>query len=145
MSITCDKIPTQSVSTSLHGHQLESVDSYKYLAVELNNKLDLDQQWRRVQDKIKSIPFLLKKLKRVGFKPTILKNVYVSLALSHFAYSSPLLTSTSKSAIKEMASFHRRVTRIIGINLQEQTDIHEYMEEINLRLFNRILAEHDHP
>ena len=44
-----------------------------------------------------------------------------------------------------MASFHRRVTRIIGINLQEQTDIHEYMEKINLRLLNRILAEHDHP
>ena len=43
-----------------------------------------------------------------------------------------------------MASFHRRVTRIIGINLQEQTDIHEYMETINLRLLNRILAEHDH-
>ena len=143
MTITSDKTPIQSVSTSLHGHQLELVDSYKYLGVELNNMLDWDQQWRRVQDKIKSIPFLLKKLKRIGFKPAILKNVYVSLALSQFAYSSPLLTSTSKSA-KEMASFHRRVTRIIGINLQEQTDIHEYMETINLRLLNRILAEHDH-
>ena len=44
-----------------------------------------------------------------------------------------------------MASFHRRVTRIIGINLQEHTDIHEYMEKIIFRLLNRILAEHDHP
>ena len=82
MTITSDKTPIQSVSTSLHGHQLELVDSYKYLGVELNNMLDWDQQWRRVQDKIKSIPFLLKKLKRIGFKPAILKNVYVSLALS---------------------------------------------------------------
>ena len=78
------------------------------------------------------MPFLLKKLKRIRLKPAILKKVYVSLALIHFAYSSPLLASTSKSAIKEMASFHRRVTRIIGINLQEQTDIHEYMENNSL-------------
>ena len=122
MSITSYKTQIQSVLTSLHGHQLESVDFYKYLGVELNSKLDWDQQWRIVQDKIKSI----------GFKTAILKNVYVSLALSHFAYSSPLLTSTSKSAIKEMTSFHRRVTSIIEINLQEQTDIHEYMEKLTL-------------
>ena len=88
MSIICDKTPIQSVSTTL---QLESV--------ELNVKLDWDQQWRRVQDKIKSIPFLLKKLKRIGFKPAILIKVYVSLVLSYFAYSSPHLISTSKSAI----------------------------------------------
>ena len=68
----------------------------------LGSKLDWDQLWRRVQDKIKSIPFLHKKLKRIGFKPAILINVYVSLVLSYFAYSSPLLISTSKSSIKEM-------------------------------------------
>ena len=75
MTITSDKTPIQSVSTSLHAHQLVLVDSYKYLGVELNNMLDWDQQWRRVQDKIKSIPFLLKKLKRIGFKEIKIKSI----------------------------------------------------------------------
>ena len=44
-----------------------------------------------------------------------------------------------------MTSFHRRVIRIICINVQEQTDIHEFMEKIYIILLNPILAEHDHP
>ena len=75
MSIICDKTPNQSISTSLRGNQLESFDSYKCIGVELNNTFDWDQQWRRNQGKIKSIPFLLKKLKRIGFKPAILKRL----------------------------------------------------------------------
>ena len=43
-----------------------------------------------------------------------------------------------------MTSFHRRVIPIIGINVQEQTDIHEFMKKINLILLNCILAEDDH-
>ena len=141
MSIACDKTPIQSASTSLHVHQLKSVQN---LGVELNIKLDWGQQWRRVQDKIKSIPFLLKKLRSIGFKPAKLINVYVSLVLRYFAYSSPLLISTSKSAIKEMTSFYRRVIRIISINVQEQNNIHEFREKINLTFLNHILDEHDH-
>ena len=43
-----------------------------------------------------------------------------------------------------MRNFHRRVSRIIGINVKEQTDFHEFMEKINLILLNRFLAKHDH-
>ena len=43
-----------------------------------------------------------------------------------------------------MTKFHCRVIRIIDINVQEQTDIHEFMEKNNLILLNRFLAEHDH-
>ena len=63
----------------LNNQQLAVVDSYKYIGVELNNKLDWTQQWERVESLINSVPHLLKSLKWLGFDQRILINVYKNL------------------------------------------------------------------
>ena len=83
---------------TINGHLLDVVDEYKYLGFNLTSTFDWDQQWVRVKKIIRSIPYLIKHLKRIGIKTSFLINVYRSYALSHFLYSSPLLTSSSLNA-----------------------------------------------
>ena len=95
---------------------LEIVSAYKYLGIELNNSLNWDHQWTRVQKITSSTPYLIGRLKCCGFRTELLVNTYRSFGLSHFTYSAPLLTSTSTKAKDEMRSYHRRILNIIGIS-----------------------------
>ena len=63
--ITLNYTPVQPIM--INGEPLEEVDSYKYLGIELNNKLNWDQQWTRVKSITSSVPFLIKKLKQQGW------------------------------------------------------------------------------
>ena len=129
----------------LQGQMLEQVSSYKYLGINLNIELTFDNQWRIIQTKTRSLPYLLKKLKHIGFNKTILKNVFRSLGLSHFTYSAPILASISKSSKTEITSFQHRILRIIGIPVAEFEDINDIIDENNRILITRILAEPGHP
>ena len=135
----------------LNGVELEVVDSYKYLGVELNTTLDWNQQWQRVKSLTNSTPFLLKQLRRSGFERKILVNVYRSLVLSHFNYSSPLLASTSRSDKHEMQTFQRRLLRIIGISPTEALndhnipDIETLIENVAVSKIKKVLADQYHP
>jgi hypothetical protein len=80
----------------LDGQTLEVVSSYRYLGIDLNEKLQWDQQWSRVQFQISSYPYLVKQLKRNGFKENILVNTNKSFFFSHLNYSSPALAATSE-------------------------------------------------
>ena len=77
-------------SLYLNDHALESVNTYKYLGIEINAQLEWDRQWQLVQRKTSTVPYLIKRLKHLGFRQEILVNVYRSHALSHFAYSASL-------------------------------------------------------
>jgi len=129
---------------------LEPVSSYKYLGVEINSRLDWDAQWQKVRSKTKCLPFLLKRLKRLGYKQSILVAVYRSLGLSHFAYSAPLLTSVSIRARQEIESFQRRMYRIINITPDATLklnlpDIPTVIDTTCRKLLERILSETSHP
>ena len=119
---------------SLNNQVLESVDTYKYLDIELNSQLNWDKQWANVKSNTRSLCFLLKKLRRLCFKESILKTIYKSLGLSHFIYSAPLLVSTSKSAKSEISSFHRKIERIIGTKSLMIHEIHLLMDNANRKL-----------
>ena len=143
--------PGYSWMVTLNGNQLETVTSYKYLGIEINTKLDWNQQWQRVKQQTSSTPFLLKRLRRTGFDRRILVNVYRSLVLSHFNYSSPLLTTASRSDKHEMLTFQKRLLRIIGINSTEEInkhnikDIETHIEEAAVSKIKKVLADPDHP
>ena len=135
---------------TLNGEQLEVVNSYKYLGVELNTKLDWSQQWNRVLKLISSIPYLIKQLKRLGFREEILVNVYRSLVISHIDYSCLVLTSTNCTIKNEMVGFQNRILRIIGISSvkAESTyniiDVTDHIEKTCVQKIQKMLDDPDH-
>ena len=60
-------VSTQVVSlmSKLMVKKLDVVDEYKYFGFNLTSSLDWDQQWFRVKKIIRSIPYLIKHLKRI--------------------------------------------------------------------------------
>ena len=58
----------------LKGELLEIVDSYRYLGIDINNKLDWNQQWERILKSTSSVPFLIKQLKKTWLQKRNLSN-----------------------------------------------------------------------
>ena len=112
-------VSTQVVSlmSKLMVKKLDVVDEYKYFGFNLTSSLDWDQQWFRVKKIIRSIPYLIKHLKRIWIKTSISINVHRSYALSHFLYGLPLLILSSINAKLELGRFQTRILRIINISL----------------------------
>jgi hypothetical protein len=77
--------------------------------------------WETVTKKINPHIYLLKQLKRLGFKEEILINVYRTLSISVIRYSAPLLVAANEQTKSEMASHHKRVLKIIGLTPQESS------------------------
>jgi hypothetical protein len=92
---------------------LEVVTNYKYLGIEITSSLDFTMQWDRVYSLVSPTIALLKQLKRCGLSEQILVNVFKSLALSHFRYSSTALISCTEKSKSEMQVMHNRMLRII--------------------------------
>ena len=113
-------------------------------------QLTWDQQWKRVQSKTKSLPYLLKRLRQIGFSQKIRTTVYKSLGLSHIMYSAALLASTTKITKAKISSFQNRMLRILNIKPEEALkhkfkDVHDLIDDTCCRLLKRIIAEPDHP
>ena len=136
---------------TLNKEKLEVVHAYKYLGIMLNDKLDWDSQWQRVQKLTRSIPYLIKQLKRSGFQEPILISVYRSLALSHITYSAAILTSASANIKNEMEHFHKRTLKIINITPANAklkynlVSIAELIDNSCLKLLVKILNDENHP
>ena len=150
MVLSKDKEMSQKTA-SLIGITLETVSSYKYLGVELNNTLDWNQQWVRVQKITSSTPYLIGRLKRCGFRTELLVNAYRSYGLSHFTYSAPLLTSTSAKSKDEMRRYHQRMLDIIGISPERALKkyklgtVEQLIDQTCIKLLTRVTNELDHP
>jgi len=131
---------------------VEQVTSYIYLGVELNSDLNWDTQWTKVQTIISSVPYLLKRLRHLGFSTSVLTNVYRSYALSHFIYSAPLLTSASKSIKSQMSAFQNRMLRIIGIGPTDAAQppfniipVEQLIDQVCVKIMNKIVSDQTHP
>ena len=98
-----------------------------------------------------SVPFLIKQLKRLGFRQHILISVYRSLAISHLNYSSPVLISTTAAIKHDIADFQKRIFRIIGISSADAktkygiTDTSQLIENNCIKKLTKILADPNHP
>ena len=96
-----------------------------------------------------SIPYLLKRLRQLGFSQKIRTTVYKSMGLSHIIYSAPLLTSVNSDTKDEISSFHNRILRILNIKPEEAAehkiqDIHDLIDATCCKLLKRIIAEPEH-
>lgn len=144
-------IPVPQPQITLENNPLELVHTYKYLGININDKLDWDDQWLRVQKQTQSIPYLIKTMNRLGFNEKTLVNTYRSLALSHFIYSAPLLSFSNSKVRSEMTSLQNRVLRIINITKEEArkqykiTTIDDLIKQTNHKIMDNITADHNHP
>ena len=135
----------------LNGLTLEPVHSYKYLGIEINDQLKWENQWHLVQRKTSTIPYLIKRLKHLGFRQEIMVSVYRSHALSHFTYSAPLLTDLSSKTKAEIEHFQKRILRILNISQQDILDkfkipkIDQFIDEACTKILKRITQDPAHP
>ena len=135
----------------LNKHALEQVNTYKYLGIEINAQLEWDRQWQLVQRKINTVPYLIKRLKHLGFRQEILVNVYRSHALSHFAYSAPLLTHASSITRAEMDCFQNRNLKIMNLTQSEIEEkfkipkLETHIDNTCTQILKRIVKDDTHP
>lgn len=138
-------------SPVLNNTELEIVSSHRYLGIMLNENIDWDEQWKKVHNNIKSVPYLLKRLKQLGHTQPNLLQVYRSYAISHLIYSAPILTSCSAAAKREIQHFHKNALHIIGIDVTNSSsfniifDIEELLDRICINILKKILADSCHP
>jgi hypothetical protein len=131
----------------LNGEELEIVESYRYLGIDINNKLDWSQQWNRILKNTNSVPFLVKQLKRLGFKKDILSTVYKSLFVSHIDYNSPILISATCEIKAQIDSVQNRILKIIGIDKKEALEkfsienTKDRIESMSLKRVSKLLAD----
>ena len=136
---------------TLYNQPLENVDSYKYLGVNINKNLNHDIHWEQMSRTTNSQIYLMKQLKQLKFKQEILINVYRSLTLSHYTYSTPLLISTSANAKNEMTKQQHRFLKIIGITPQKAYDkqnilpIDMFIAKSCTNIVELILKDETHP
>jgi hypothetical protein len=111
----------------------------------------MDLQWDRVKKMLSSLPYLIKQLKRIGFKQEILLNIYRTHGLSHFIYSAPMLCSCSDLAKSEMESFQRRILKIINLDQVLAASkfgidcICKLIDKTNIKTMFKMLADPKHP
>ncbi len=97
------------------------------------------------------MPFLIKQLKRLGFKEEILITVYKSLFVSHLDYNSPVLTSATCEIKAQINSVQNRILKIIGISKSESSenfdikDTNERIEKMSLQKVSKLLADANNP
>jgi hypothetical protein len=60
-------------------NNLDQVDNYKNLGSILNDKFDNGEQWEKTAKTTNYHIYLIKQLKRMGFKEEILMNMYLSI------------------------------------------------------------------
>jgi hypothetical protein len=139
------------IPVNINGHQIEVVSSYKYLGANMSHILDWDQQWERVKKMISSLPYLIKQLKRIGFKLEILINIYRTHGLSHFIYSAPMLSSCSDHAKLEMENFQRRILKIVNLDPEIASSkfdiktISKLIDKTNVNILANMLKDSKHP
>ena len=73
--------------------------SYKYIIAQLNNELDWDAQVEKVKSTTSSVPYIVKRLKNLGFSKRVLSNVYRSYPLSHFNYRMIWISATEAAKL----------------------------------------------
>jgi hypothetical protein len=128
------------------------VSTYKYLGFIINNKFDSKHQWKHIEPLISKNIALLKQLKSIGLTESILINVFKSLVLSHFRYSSTVLVACTEKHIMVMQVLQNTLLRTIGIHTTDLDakskygilEVSEFITRTCLEQVSRILCTPGH-
>ena len=83
-----------------------------------NTRIDSKSNWDKVHSSIRPNICLIKQLRPIVIFKQLLVNVYKSLVLSRFRYSSTVLVECTKSTKNEMQVLQNRSLRIMGKSLE---------------------------
>ena len=134
----------------VNGLPLTTVDSYKYLGNMLTSDLDSDAQWEHLNKKVGRSLFLLRTMRNLGFKQTVLTSVYKSLVLSLITRDAPTLCSCSERAKAEMTKVQEHALKIISMHPEAASIQYNIMEVADLihlhciKVFGRIISNPNH-
>jgi hypothetical protein len=133
---------------TINNNNLKQVEKYKYLGSILNDKLDYDKQWEKTAN---CHIYLIKQLKRMGFKEEILMNIYRSITFSQYLYNASILGSASTQAKKEIEKQQHGFFNIIGIRSATALETYKiepiatFLDHQCVNVVERILKDPTHP
>ncbi|KAF7711488.1 hypothetical protein HF521_000499, partial [Silurus meridionalis] len=102
------------------------VDSYKYLGVHLNNKLDWTDNTEAIYKKGQSRLFLLRRLRSFGVQGELLKTFFDSVVASAIFYGVVCWGSSISTADrKRLDKLIRKASSVLGIPLDTVQEVGE--------------------
>ena len=113
--------------------EIKKTNNYRYLGVQLNTKMDWDEQWNHIGAKFNRNS--TKTMKTLGFKKEILVNVYKSLIMSHVISNAHILCSVSAEAKGEIERVQNKALNAIGIKNDADRQTYK-IEEVD-KLINK--------
>uniref|UniRef100_A0A8C6M681 Reverse transcriptase domain-containing protein n=1 Tax=Nothobranchius furzeri TaxID=105023 RepID=A0A8C6M681_NOTFU len=110
--------PTTVTPVNIQGVGIEIVDSYRYLGVHLNNKLDWSHNTDALYRKGQSRLYLLRWLRSFGVQGALLKSFYDSVVASVIFYSVVCWSSSLLAAErKRLDKLIRKASSVLGCTL----------------------------
>ncbi|KAK3527069.1 hypothetical protein QTP86_008800 [Hemibagrus guttatus] len=109
---------------NIQGKDIERVDSYKYLGVHLNNKLDWTDNTEAIYRKGQSRLFLLRRLWSFGVQGALLKTFFDSVVASAIFYGVVCWCSSISTADrKRLDKLIRKASSVLGMPLDTIQEI----------------------
>lgn len=111
---------------NIQGKDIVRVDSYKYLGVHLNNKLDWTDNTEAIYKKGQSRLFLLRRLRSFGVQGELLKSFFDSVVASAIFYGVVCWGSSISTADrKRLDKLIRKASSVLGIPLDTVQEVGE--------------------
>ncbi|KAI5103643.1 gastrula zinc finger protein XlCGF28.1-like [Silurus meridionalis] len=111
---------------NIQGKDIVRVDSYKYLGVHLNNKLDWTDNTEAIYKKGQSRLFLLRRLRSFGVQGELLKTFFDSVVASAIFYGVVCWGSSISTADrKRLDKLIRKASSVLGIPLDTVQEVGE--------------------
>ncbi|KAJ0022335.1 hypothetical protein NQD34_009825 [Periophthalmus magnuspinnatus] len=111
-------------SVNIQGRDIERVDSYKYLGVHLNNKLDWSHNTDALYRKGQSRLCLLRRLRSFGVRGSLLKTFYGSVVASAILYGVVCWNSSiTERERKKLDKVIKKSSSVLGCPLDSVQEV----------------------
>ncbi|XP_070196526.1 uncharacterized protein [Littorina saxatilis] len=128
---------------TIKGQPVETVKSYKYLGMVIDDKLDWTEHIRACCKKGNQRLFFLRKLKKFRVDPKIMSLFFQSVVQSVTLYNIVcFLGSAKKTDVDQLGKIIRTAERIIK---EELPSINSIYEKTAIRKLNKIRSDPSHP
>ncbi|KAK7895274.1 hypothetical protein WMY93_020599 [Mugilogobius chulae] len=128
---------------NIQGRDIERVDSYKYLGVHLNNKLDWTHNTDALYRKGQSRLYLLRRLRSFGVRGPLLRTFYDSVVASAILYGVVCWSSSiTERERKKLDKVIKKSSSVLGCPLDS---VREVGDRRVLARFTSMLDHESHP